>query len=126
MSSVLSPRAQDRCEAATQLNHGSPADLVTSRPILVSLRSDGEAAVSVAATISLLLLGDRNMEADLCARLRLPDNDARALVLDQLARVPEGRLEFARREIEDIATDHRLPLYLTGKAGALLSKLKPK
>ena len=121
-----SARGQDRLEAASQLGNGGPADMATNRPILLSLRSDPDANVRVAAAITLLLLGEPKMDADLCARLRVPDDGARALVLDHLKRVPDRQLEFARKEIEAIASDYHLPLYLTSKAGALLPKLKPK
>lgn len=116
--------ASDRAEAAVGLAGATGADQDKNRAILNNLRADTDPGVRVRALVSLLVLGDHEVEAGLRDRLTTANESEQGEILQQLARLPGRQLQFARKEIEAIAGSDRLPQFLRGRAAPLLSKLE--
>jgi HEAT repeat protein len=114
----------DRAEAAVGLAEGTATDRDKNLAILNNLRGDADPGVRIRAQVSLLLLGERRVEAGLRDRLAAGDQSEQGDILGQLARVSGQQLEFARKEIEAIAGNDRLPQFLRARASPLVTKLR--
>ena len=113
----------EREEAAVALGEAQGNDVEKNLPILKSLRGDSNPDVQVRALVSLLRLGDRSAEPELRNRLANGDESQQGAVLAQMDRLESKQLEFARKEIEAMARNDRLPRFLHERASALASKL---
>ncbi len=116
--------ASDRAEAAVHLAEATGADQDKNRAILHNLRGDTDSGVQVRALVSLLILGEHEVEASLRDRLTSGSESEQGEVLHQLERLSGQQLQFARKEIEAIAGNDRLPELLRGRATPLVSKLQ--
>ena len=111
-----------RAEAAVALGEAQGADVEKNRPILNNLRADSSLGVQVRALVSLLRLGDRSVEPELRNRLVNGDESQQGEVLEQMDHLSGKQLEFVRKEVEAIAGNDRLPLFLRTRAGTLVAK----
>ncbi len=116
--------ASERAEAAVGLAEATGADRDKSRAVLNNLRADADPGVRARVLVSLLILGDHEVEASLRDRLTAGSEPEQGEILRELARLPGRQLQFARKEIEAIAGNDRLPQFLRGRAAPLLSKLE--
>ena len=94
-----------RKEAAERLAEGMASDRVDNLPILRGLLGDSDMSVRAAATVSLLLLGEKDVEKQIVTWLKSPDLGERNATLYQLLRVADGRsLIFARDALRALST----------------------
>jgi HEAT repeat protein len=115
---------EERNEAAGALADCKPEDRSTNVVILRNLLGDSLSPVRTRAAVSLLLLGETDTQPALRDKLSDTDNGERGAVLEQLGRLSAAQLEFARTEIEGIASEATAPRFLKDRAATLLKKLK--
>ena len=117
---------EERNEAAVALADCNPDERATNLVILRNLLADSLAPVRTRASVSLLLLGQSDVEPLVRERLASADNSERGEILAQLTRLSAPQLEFVRKEVETIVADSNAPQYLHDGAAQLLPKLKPQ
>ena len=98
--------SEARREAAVGLAEGSPEDIKENLPILRQLLADTDIRVQMAAAVSLLSLGQDLAQGYILQWLAAPEEWTRHRALEELHRVRvSAQLNFARKQIEAIATD---------------------
>lgn len=115
--------SEGRREAAMALGEGSQEDREINLLILRNLCADGDLEVRISATVSLLMLGEQQVQQMLLEWLNLPRSQERSLVLKQLGRVRDAtQLDFAREPLKKIAEDSDQHHNLRRAANQLLNK----
>jgi len=98
--------SEARREAAVGLVEGSSEDTQENLPILRQLLADTDIRVQMAAAVSLLSVGQDVAQGYILQWLTAPEEWTRCRALEELHRVSvPAKLNFARKQIEAIATD---------------------
>ena len=86
---------------------------------------DADVTVRVASAVSLLLLGERDVENQIVTSLKSADQRERITALDQLMRITNGRsLIFARPALQELAKQSRDRSYEESRVQKLLARIK--
>ena len=110
---------QGRLAAAACLAEGAAADAEKNIPILRNLRLDPDPQVRMAATVSLLILGQQDMREPILGWLKSENEALR--ILEQLPRVKDkDALAFCRPALAELASDKNRNEYVQRAARKVL------
>ncbi len=113
-----------RREAAVRLAEGSDDGRARNLPILRNLLGDSDTSVRAASAVSLLLLGEKDVQKQIVAWLKSADRGEQHTTLDQLGRVEDGRsLIFAREALQELAGRVRVSWYDDERLQRLLERI---
>ncbi len=99
---------QARREAATQLAEGGEQNVAKNRPILRNLLADPDQGVRMTAAVSLLLLGEEELEKQILVWLNATEPNLRYQMVQQLERIQDGKkLRFARTALARFAATEK-------------------
>jgi HEAT repeat protein/predicted negative regulator of RcsB-dependent stress response len=95
-----------RFQAAQRMAECDAGDARLNAPVLRMLSVDQEELVSMEAAVSLLLLGDHEVEGQILAWIESPQAGQRFRITEALYRVREGKtLAFTRQSLERLRDD---------------------
>jgi HEAT repeat protein/predicted negative regulator of RcsB-dependent stress response len=113
-----------RKEAAARLAEGTADDRTQNIPILRNLFGDSNVWVRGVAGVSLLLLGQRDVEKQILTSLKSPENWEQHSTLQQIERVKDGHmLIFARQALQAIYEEVRDNSYQETRLRRLLGRI---
>lgn len=113
-----------RAEAAERLAEGAAGDEAKNLPILRNLLADPEMHVRMAAAVSLLVLGQKDIERQILAWLDSPDRWEPRQIALRLDRVEDGNaLVFARDRIEKLSKQYWRHSDDAGRLRSLLERI---
>jgi HEAT repeat protein len=116
--------AEARREAAARMAEGSSDDKAKNIPILRNLLGDADVQVRVTSAVSLLLLGEKDVETHIVAWLKSPEHSERNSTLNQLDRVKDGRLlVFAREPLQTLANQVHMSSFEEKRLERLLGRI---
>jgi hypothetical protein len=116
--------ADARREASRRLAEGRPEDAAQSIPILRNLLADEDQSVRMEAAVSLLILGQNDVQKQILDWLRSADRWQPRQIALLLDRVEDGtRLTFARENIEKVAAQKWYHNSNVGRLRALLKRI---